>query len=68
MSQLLNDESAWGEGGWMKPREQIMLASAGPQVDLTVFQEVMDSSTQWKIQGLEILRPELLLLIPKPNA
>ena len=27
MHQLLNDDGAWGQGAWMKPREQILLAS-----------------------------------------
>lgn len=27
MRQLLEDDAAWGPNGWMKPREQILLAS-----------------------------------------
>ena len=27
MHELLTDDAAWGQGGWMKPREQIMLAT-----------------------------------------
>jgi hypothetical protein len=31
MSELLNDDSAWGKTGWIKPREQILLATAGQE-------------------------------------
>ena len=31
MTQLLSDESGWGKNGWMKPREQILLAVAGQE-------------------------------------
>ena len=27
MADLLNDDAAWGPNGWIKPREQILLAS-----------------------------------------
>ncbi|MEP6389998.1 MAG: DUF5681 domain-containing protein [Halioglobus sp.] len=31
MTQLLSDESAWGQSGWIKPREQILLATAAQE-------------------------------------
>ena len=31
MSELLNDDSAWGAHGWIKPREQILLATVGQE-------------------------------------
>ena len=31
MSELLNDDSAWGAHGWIRPREQILLATAGQE-------------------------------------
>jgi hypothetical protein len=31
MQQLLSDDSAWGQTGWMKPREQIVLATAAQE-------------------------------------
>ncbi|WP_223425520.1 hypothetical protein [Tateyamaria pelophila] len=31
MDQLLSDDSAWGPKGWMKPREQILLATTAQE-------------------------------------
>ena len=31
MDQLLADDSAWGPEGWMKPREQILLATTAQE-------------------------------------
>ena len=31
MEQLLEDDSAWGPEGWMKPREQILLATTAQE-------------------------------------
>lgn len=36
--------------------EQIMIVSQGTN-DLSIFQEVLDGTTYWKITGVEILRP-----------
>lgn len=31
MGQLLSDDTAWGKNGWMKPREQIVLATTAQE-------------------------------------
>ena len=31
MEQLLSDDSAWGPKGWMRPREQILLATTAQE-------------------------------------
>lgn len=38
--------------------EQILIVSPGAAVDLSVYQEVIDSdASRWKIEGFEILKP-----------
>ena len=37
--------------------DKIMIVSPGANVDLTIFQEVVDGSESWKIQGVETLQP-----------
>lgn len=41
----------------IKNSDQIMIVSAGAAVDLTVFGEVIDGSTRWKIETIKILKP-----------
>lgn len=47
----------------IKRSEQILIVSPGPTVDVRVFHEVVDDTENWKIQGVEILKPgsEVLL-------
>jgi len=41
----------------LKRSEQIMVVSPGAAVDLRIFNEVTDDSTQWKIVGVQTLKP-----------
>ena len=41
----------------LKTAEQIAIASPGATADLSVFQEVIDGTTRWKIEKIETLRP-----------
>jgi hypothetical protein len=41
----------------VKRSDQIMIVSPGAAVDLSVFQEVLDTSVRWKITAIEVLKP-----------
>lgn len=40
-----------------KRSEKILIVSAGVQVDMSIYDEVIDESVTYKIEGIEILRP-----------
>ncbi len=54
MRQLLTDDSAWGKDGWMRPREQILLASLGQE---RAFGKPMDVMVGHVHEGAIELRP-----------
>ena len=41
----------------VKRSEQIMIVSPGAAADLSIYQEVTDGGEQWKIVGVETLKP-----------
>ena len=41
----------------IKRSKQIMIVAPGISEDVTVFHEVVDGGTNWKIVGVEVLRP-----------
>lgn len=43
--------------GLIKRSDQILIVSPGAAVDVTIFHEVVDTPSNWKIQGVEVLRP-----------
>ncbi len=54
MRQLLTDDSAWGKDGWMRPREQILLASLGQE---RAFGKPVDVMVGHVHEGAIELRP-----------
>ena len=54
MAELLGDDEAWGKNGWMKPREQILLASLAQE---RAFGKPMDLSVEHIHAGTIELRP-----------
>lgn len=48
--------------GLLKRAEQIMMVSPGT-VDVTIFQEVLDEGTYWKIQEVTVFKPGKLVAL-----
>ena len=46
-----------------KRSEKIMIVAAGAQVDLSIYNEVIDESVTYKIEGIETLRPGSLTVL-----
>ncbi len=63
MRQLLDDDTAWGQGGWMKPREQVLLASLGQE---RAFGKPMDVMVGHVHEGAIEFRPHAPN-VPRPS-
>ena len=62
-SGVVNLGLAFEADDLIKDAAEILICSPGANVDLTVFEEVIDETVRWKIIGIQVLRPATITVL-----